>query len=184
MDLQERKMPWWFIVLTGVVLIIVSIFLLADRMSGLMVLTILVALGAAIYGLYNLVLALKRRDDNSASIPLLVHGLLDILLVLLIIVIPDSQALLGIIIACWLIVFGLFEILSGRRDDSRRAGKLGALLLIIGLAVLIIPLVLHIDYIILIAIAGLVFGIFRIIIGVMVKSKYEERTTGGRSNLL
>ena len=184
MDFQERKMPWWFILLTGVILIVVSIFLLADHMSGLMVLTVLVALGAAIYGLYNLILALKRRDDNSAAIPLLVHGLLDIVLVLLIIVIPDSQALLGIIIACWLIVFGLFEIISGRQHDNSRAAKLGGLLLIIGLAVLIVPLALRIDYIILIAIAGLVFGIFRIILGIMIKSKYNERTSGGRSNLL
>ena len=116
-------MPWWFIVLTGVVSIVVSIFLLSDRVSGLVLLTWLVALGAACYGIYNLVMALKNKDDNSAAIPLLVHGLLDIVLVLLIIVIPDSQALLGIIIACWLIVFGVFEIISARQSDTPRRGK-------------------------------------------------------------
>lgn len=184
MDFHERKMPWWFIVLTGVILIVIGIFLLADSMTGLVVLTVLVALGAAIYGLYNLIAALKNRDDNNVSIPLLIHGLLDIVLVLLIIVIPDSQALLGIIIACWLIVFGLFEIIAGRQHDSGRAGKMGALLLIIGLAVLIIPLVLSIDYVILIAVASLVFGIIRVILGLMIKTKYDERTSGGRSNLL
>ena len=183
MELSERKMPWWTIVTTGIVIIIVSIFLLIDSASGLVLLTWAVALGAAFTGIYDLYLALKNKDSNS-SIPLLVHGLLDLLLVLLIIVIPDSPALLGIIIACWLIVFGLFEIISGRRNDSAKRSRVGALLLIIGLALLIVPLALRIDYVLLIAIVGLVYGIFRIVLGIRIKAEYDQRTSGGRSNLL
>ena len=183
MELSERKMPWWVIVLTGIIILIVSVFLLADRISGLVLLTWVVALGAAVTGIYDLFLALKDRN-SSTSIPLLVHGLLDLLLVLLIIVIPDSQALLGIIIACWLMVFGVFEIISGRRSDSAKRRRLGILLIIIGLALLIVPLALCIDYVILIAIAGLVFGIYRIVLGILIKAKYDQRTSDGRSNLL
>ena len=184
MELRERKLPWWMIILTGIIIVVVSIFLLADRASGLVLLTWVVALGAAATGIYYLYAALKHKDDNSTSIPMLVHGLLDLLLVLLIIVIPDSQALLGIIIACWLIVFGIFEILSGRRHDEPKLNKLGALLIVIGLVLLIVPLALKMDYVILIAVAGLVFGIFRIVLGVLIKIRYDARTSDGRANLL
>ena len=184
MDFSERKMPWWLIILIGAIIVVVSIFLLADRSAGLVLLTWIVALGAAATGIFYLVMALRQNGPNGTSIPLLIHGLIDMLLVLLIIVIPNSQALLGIIIACWLIVFGVFEILSCRQRDKTRLSRLGVLLALIGLALLIIPLALRIDYVILIAIAGLVFGIVRIVLGILIKVKHDQRTSDGRSNLL
>ena len=106
------------------------------------------------------------------------------MLLLLLIVIDDSPALLGIIIASWLIVFGVFEVISGRQSENAKQTKLGSLLVIIGLAVLIIPLALSIDYVILIGIVGILFGVASVVIGIGAKVKFDQRTSGGRSNLI
>ena len=184
MDLSERKMAWWVMVLIGVIVVAISIFLLADRYSGLIVLTWLVGIGAAVFGIYNLYLALRNKDHSSDAIPYLVHGLLNLILMLLIIVIHDTQALLGIIVSCWLIVFGVFEVFYGRRGDNAKRARIGAILVIVGLVVLIIPLVLSIDYVILIGIVGLLFGIALAALGIISKLKFDQRTSGGRSNVI
>lgn len=180
MDFSERKMPWWLIVMTGVVIIAASIFVLVERTAGLKLLTFLVALGALVYGVYNFVIALKNKDDNSMCISHLVHGLIDIVLFLLIIVIRNTPNLLGIVIACWLIVFGVFEIITARHSENNKRSRIGAILLLIGLIVLIVPLVFSIDYVILIAIVGLCFGLLRTIQGILFKIKNGESNSGLR----
>lgn len=184
MGINEKKMPWWLIVLTGVIIVAASIFVIADQKAGLNVLILLVAAGALLYGGFNLYKALKTNYDNNVSLPYLIHGLLDVVLFLLIVVIPDTTNLLGIIISTWIIVFGVFEIIGARRGEDGKRGKIGALLVLIGIAALVIPLLLSFNYVTVIAIVTLCFGIYRTVVGIMAKVNYERRTSGGRANLL
>ena len=180
MDIRERKLPWWLIIVTGVIIIAASIFVLADRVSGLTVLTFMVALGTLTFAVFNFIIAIKSKEIRSVWIPHVVQGIINIVLFLLVIIIPRSPTLLGIIIACWLMAFGVFEIVAARHYDQPKRSKMGALLSIIGLVVLVIPLVFSIDYLILIAIVGLVFGIFRIVIGILIKANDNGGTTSLR----
>lgn len=171
-------------VVMGLVIVGVCIFFLANQAAGLAVLLWSVGIGVAILTAYNLFMALKFRDDNRKSIPYLVYGLLDAVLLLLLIVINDSPNLLGTIIASWLIVFGVFEVITARQRDDAKRTKLGSMLVIIGLIVLIIPLILQMDYVILIGVLGLIFGVASAALGIYIKMRFDQRTSGGRSNLI
>lgn len=186
MKTSENKMPWWLVTITGVLIVIASILLLISPVVGLSVLTFLVGFAVLIYGVYNIYKALRSKYDNNAMIPYLVHGLLDIVLLLLILVIKDTPALLGIIIACWFIVFGVFEMILAKQDDegNKRKARIGALLMLIGIGLILIPMLLHINYVLLFAIVALVFGIIRTAQGIIFKVNIEEHTSSGRSNLI
>ena len=177
MQIRERKLPWWLIIITGIIVIAAGIFVLADSINGLRVLVFLAGLGALAFGVYNLIIAFKNNDQKSVFLPFLVHGLIDFLLFLLIIIIRDSPLLLGIIVACWLMAFGVFEAIAGRRNDNQKRSRLGAILVIVGLAVLIIPLIFSIDYLILIGIVGIVFGVARIVLGILIKANEGQTSS-------
>ncbi len=180
MDIRERKLPWWLIIVTGVLIIAASIFVLADRVSALMVLTVIIAVGTLAFAVFNFVIAIKSRDIRSVWIPHVVQGIFNIILFLLVIIIPRDEKLIGIIIACWLMAFGVFEIIAARHYNQNKRSKMGILLVIIGLVVLIIPLVFSIDYLLLIAIVGLVFGVFRVVLGIIIKANGNGGTTSLR----
>lgn len=169
MQLRERKLPWWLIIVTGVIIALVGIFVLVDQVNGLNVLVFLVGLGALVFAVFNFIIAFKNRNDNTICVSHLIQGLIDVVLLLLIIVIANTPTLLGIIIACWLLAFGIFELTAGRKLDNPKRSRLGALLTVIGLVVLIVPLVFSIDYLVLIGIVGIVFGVMRIVIGILIK---------------
>ena len=57
MQIRERKLPWWLIIITGVVIIVAGIYVLADQINGLNVLVFLVGLGALSFAVFNLVVA-------------------------------------------------------------------------------------------------------------------------------
>lgn len=188
MKTNEKNMSWWLAIVIGVLIIAAGIFLLISPKIGLDVLVFLVGLGVLVYGAYNIYIAVKAKSNHREFAPYLVHGLLDIILLLLIIIITDTPALLGIIIACWFIIFGFFDIVQARKeidnDDKRRRTRIGALLAVIGVCLLIIPLLLSINYIILFGIAALVLGVVKTVQGILNKIKLDESTSGGRSNLI
>lgn len=186
------KMPWWLVVVTGVLIIAAGIFLLAgnspevEKNIALKTLLFIVGFFVFLYGIYNLYKAYKLKNEHRMFVAHLVHGILDIILLLLILFIPDTQTLLGVILACWFIVFGLFGLVQNdsSSDKNRQTRRISALLLVIGAALLIIPVALGINYIILLGIAGIIIGIVRVAQGIISKTRYDERTSGGRSNLL
>lgn len=180
MQLRERKLPWWLIIVTGIIIVAAGIFVLIDKVNGLNVLVFLVGIGALSFALFNFIIAFKNRNDNTICISHLVQGLIDIVLLLLIIVIRNTPTLLGIIVACWLLAFGIFELTAGRKLGSSKRIRLGVLLTIIGLVVLIVPLVFSIDYLALIGIVGIAFGVMRIILGVLIRTNDNK----GVSNLM
>ncbi len=186
MKSYEKGMPWWLNVIIGVLIIVAGILILANTTAGNEVLIILVGIGVLIYSIFNIYKAVQFRNDNRLFIPYLAQGLLDLVLLLLIITINNSPVLLGIVIACWLIVFGFFEILHARRDggDDNHRIRIGTLLLIAGIALIVISLLFQDGFMIFLGILALIIGLIKTIQGIMYKVRYDERTSGGRSNLL
>lgn len=188
MKSDRKGTPWWLDVVIGVVIIAVGIFLLVSPGSGNNILKTLVGIGVFVFCLYNIYRALKTKNDNRLFIPYLAQGLLNIVLLLLLITIPEDQVnpettlvLVGIIIACWMIVFGFFEIIHARKDgDGGRRMRSGALLLLAGLGVLIIPLLLRWDSVIFIGIVGIIIGVVKTVQGLLYKVRSDERSSGGR----
>lgn len=189
----EKKTPWWLVVLTGALIIAAGIFLLAANginkadpgaaSVALRTLIFIVGLGVLVYGIYCMIKAIQHKTNNGVFVPYLVHGLLDIVLFLLILIIPPTAGLMGIILSCWLIVFGVFGIIQGRKESNSRKTRAGALLGLIGLAFLIIPLVLTINQVVFLGIIALVLGVIRTVQGIIYKVRLDGRTSGGRANL-
>jgi len=185
------RMPWWLVILTGALILGAGVFLLAantpeqEKNVALQTLLFIVGFIVFAYGIFNLYKAFKLKNDHRLFVAHLIHGILDIVLLLLILIIRDSDKLLGIILACWFIVFGLFGLVQTDQNSEkhRQTRRISVLLLVIGAALLIVPLVFRFDYIILLGIACIIIGAVRIIQGIISKSRYDERTSGGRSNL-
>ena len=188
---SSGRMPWWLVIVTGALIVAVGIFLLATNNTNLeenvalTTLMFIVGIIVLLYGIFNLYKAFKLKNDNRLFLAHLIHGILDIILLLLMLIIKDSQTLMGVILACWFVVFGLFGLVqSGQGSDKNlQSRRISALLLAIGIALLVVPPLLHIDYIILLGIASIIIGIVRVAQGVINKARFEERTSGGRSNL-
>lgn len=179
----DKTMPWWLVVFTGVLILAAGIFLLVSPSGGQSVLIFIVGLGVLIYGLYCLIKAFQHKNINSVFVPYLVHGILDVVLFLLILIIRPSANLLGIILASWLIVFGIFGLIHGRQENNSRKTRVSALLVLIGVGFLIIPLVLTINQVVFLGIIALVLGIIRTAQGIIYKVRLDQRTSGGRSNI-
>ena len=191
MKSMDKGTPWWLVIITGILIIAAGIFLITANNTdpdlnnaALDTLTFIVGLGALVYGFYCFFKALQLKNNSRLFIPFLVHGIVDLLLFLLILIIQKSAILLGIILACWLIVFGIFDVIAARQSDGKRSPKMGALLVLIGIGLMVIPLVLSINYIVFISIVALIYGFIRTVHGILYKIRLNERTTDGRSNLM
>ena len=184
MNSNQKEMPWWLNVALGIVAVIAGILLLAAPGSALGILVFLVGLGVFVFAAYNLYKAVQARNESRLSVTFLVHGLLDIVLLLLIIVFEDTPALLGIIIASWFIVFGVFEIMQARKEGYGRRTRIGVLLVLAGIGLIIIPPLLQIGYDVALGIIALVFGFIKTTQGIVMKNRLDDRTSGGRANLM
>ena len=186
-----KKMPWWLVVLTGVLVIAVGIFLLAangtsktnpDASVALQTLIYIVGIGVLLFGLYCLFKAIQSKNDQQLFLLYLIHGILDIVLFLLILIIPPAPGLLGAILSCWMIVFGIFGIIQGGKEGGGRKTRAGVLLTLIGIVFLVLVF-LRIDSVLLLGLIALVLGVLRTAQGIIYKAKLDGRTSGGRSNI-
>ena len=186
MNSLSKKMPWWLIVLTGVLLLAVGIFLLAangtDTLNpgagspALRTLIFVVGIGVLLFGLYCIFKALQSRYDQRLFLLYLIHGVLDIVLFLLILFIPPAPGLLGAILSCWMIVFGIFGMIQGRQEGGGQKTRMGVLLTLIGIGFLVL-VILRVDSVLLLGLIALVVGIIRIAQGVIIRTRM-----GGQSN--
>jgi uncharacterized membrane protein HdeD (DUF308 family) len=192
MKSDQKNKSWLFDVVIGILIIAAGIFLLVSPKDGKNdVLKGLVGIGVFLFCVFNIYRAVQTKNDNRLFIPYLVQGLLDIVLLLLLITIPEDRenpeatlVLVSIIIACWMMVFGFFEIIHARIDgDGSHRLRNGALLMLTGVGVLVIPLLLGWDSAVFIGIAGIFIGIGKTVQGLLCKVRSDEHSSGGRSNL-
>jgi uncharacterized membrane protein HdeD (DUF308 family) len=193
---NEKRMPWWLMVITGLLIVAAGILLLASP-DFLNVLVNLIGIGALILGLYFIFRAVRIKNENrNASMLFLVHGLLNIVLAVLIFILYNSGrsvtitsigyqngTLIGVMLGCWLIIFGVFGLIEARKTGGGKASyRISLLLAISGLVLLIVPFFLMPHYIFM-GIIGIIIGVFRTGQGIAQKTRLDGRTSGGRSNL-
>lgn len=170
-----KTMSWWLILLTGIVILVAGIFLAASPGEGLGVLTFLLGAGVLGYGLFNLVMAYRTKDDNRLMIPFLIHGLLNLVLFLLVLTIYNTPALLGVILACWFIIYGIFRIIYARQDaDKKLSARAGTVLFLIGLVLLILPFLFGIDHVLFLAIVWIIIGVVLTAKGILDKINSDK----------
>jgi len=188
--MNSKKMPWWLIVLTGVLLLAVGIFLLAANgtdtlnpdagSTALRTMIVIVGVGVLLFGLYCVFKALQSRYDQRLFLLYLIHGILDIVLFLLILFIPPAPGLLGAILSCWMIVFGIFGMIQGRQEGGGQKTRVGVLLTLIGIGFLVL-VILRVDSVLLLGLIALVLGIIRTAQGIIIRTRMDGQ--GGRPKL-
>ncbi len=181
---KDKSMPWLFIILTGLIILAAGIYLLVSPVDGLNALTFLLTVGVLLFCLYNFFKAYKFKDENRFFVLFLVHALLNLVLFLLLIIIKNSTALLGVILSSWFIIFGLFGIINARQDGGNASKtRISALLLLIGVVLILLPFLLSINHVLFLGIVAILIGVFRTTQGIVYKVQRDGRTSGGRSNL-
>jgi len=190
MNPLSKKMPWWLVVLTGVLSLAIGIFLLAANGSdtlnpdagspALRTLIFIVGVGVLLFGLYCIFKAFQSKYDQRLFLLYLIHGILDIVLFLLILFIPPAPGLLGAILSCWTIVFGIFGMIQGRQEGGGQKTRVGVLLTLIGIGFLVL-VILRVDAVLLLGLIALVLGIIRIAQGIITKTRLGGQ--GSRPNL-
>ena len=181
MQATVKSLPWWMVIVTGLLILAAGIFLLVSPVDGLNVLTFLLGAGVLIFGFYNIYKAFRYKDDNRLFIPFLVHGLLDLVLFILIVVIQNSPAHLGVILSCGFIIFGIFGIIHARQDgESRTSARLSALLVLIGVVLILLPFLLSMSHVLFLGIVSILIGVVRIAQGIIIKQKLGSYTATGR----
>lgn len=194
MNSSKTKSAWLISIVIGILIIAAGIFLLVSPSTGEDSAgndTVKTFLRIGVFGfcVYCIFKAYQSKDNNRLFIPYLAQGLLNIVLLLLLLTINEKEVetkvLVVIIIACWLMIFGFFEIIHARRSsDNQHRIRNGSLLILAGLAVLIIPLLLRMESVLFLGIVALVFGVFKIAQGLISKVRTDEGNSGGgRSGL-
>jgi predicted membrane channel-forming protein YqfA (hemolysin III family) len=103
----------------------------------------------------------------------------------LLLVIHNSPALLGVILASWFIVFGVFGMIHAQQDGGNKPkARISALLALIGVVLILLPFLIGIDHVIFLGIVSILIGVVRTTQGIIYKVQRDERTSGGRSNLI
>ena len=190
---EGKKLPWWLNVVIGVAIIAAAIFLLVSPDDGNEFLTFAVGFGVFVFFVYNVIKAIQFKNDNRLFIPYLAHGLLDLILFILIISIPSSRPgdlgpeasqLIGIIIACWLIIFGFFEVIRKKSGETdAHFLRNGLLLILSGAVVLFILLLTQLNYVIFIGIVAILIGVVKTVQGFLNKARENDQASGGRPGL-
>jgi len=193
MSFEGKKLPWWLNVVIGVAIITAGIFLLVSPDDGNDFLTFAVGLGVFVFFVYNVIKAVQHKRDNRLFIPYLAHGLLDLILFILIISIPstrpgdsgsEASQLIGIIIACWLIIFGFFEIVRKKPEvPGTHFVRNGLLLILSGTVVMSILLLTQLNYVIFIGIVAIMIGVVKTVQGFLGKARENDQASGGRPGL-
>ncbi len=192
--MRTKGNAWLASIVIGILIIAAGIFLLVSpsengSSTGNDTLKTLVGIGVFGFCVYCIFKAFQSKDNNRLFIPYLAQGLLDIILLLLLITINEreveTKVLVVIIIACWLMIFGFFEIIHAKRDsDNQHRIRNGSILILAGAAVLIIPLLLKMESVLFLGIVALVFGAVKVVQGLIRKVRTDEGSSGGgRSGL-
>lgn len=179
----EKNSLWWLSVVIGIAIVAAGIFLLVSPKDGNNVLSFLVGAGVFVFCLYNIIKAIQSKNDNRVFIPYLAHGLLDLVLFLLIIAIPASSKLLGVILACWMLVFGFFGIIQRKKESNNQNLRNGILLMLAGLGVLVLPFLFSIDQVVFIGVVALLIGVIKTIQGFLIKARENGQNSSGSSGL-
>jgi uncharacterized membrane protein HdeD (DUF308 family) len=161
---------WWSFLLRGLVAIALGIVLLVWPAATVGVIILLFGIFALIDGVIELVLSIvgaAKRIDGWGW--LLVKGIVGILIGTVILVRPDvALGVVVILIAIWAIAMGFAEIAAAldMPPESGRGfvGVVGALSLILGVVILVVPRESVYLFVLLVGIYALVAGFFNVII--------------------
>ena len=136
-------LPWWLVLIQGIVLLILGIYLLTSPYQTLAVLVWIIGAYWFISGIFALISIVMDRSNMGSKI---IMGILGIIAGLLILIYPYYSAilvptLLIIFIGVWGLIMGFITLLHGMKGGGWGEGILGVLGIIFGIILLANPLI-------------------------------------------
>ena len=158
---QNKFIPWWLVLIQGIILLIIGGYLLAYPFQTLYVLVIFLGAYWFVSGMFGLFSAAMYPEDRGWKILL---GILGIIAGLIILTYPLYSTVLilpflAILIGLWGLIMGVIYVFRGFSGKDWAAVILGFIGIIIGFIILIHPLITA-------AVLPFVLGCFAIIGGI------------------
>lgn len=176
---EEAGIPWWIIVLEGIVALLIGLFLLFSPVETTILLVQILGIFWLLGGIFSIFSLLVDRENMGWK---LLSGLLGIIAGALVFIYPYSPfvilALLVIILGVSSIVYGVVRLIWAIKGGGLGMAILGILEIIIGILLLANPLV---GAVILPWVYGIILiigGIAALIGGIKMKSSRNIPQTG------
>jgi uncharacterized membrane protein HdeD (DUF308 family) len=136
-------LPWWLVLIQGIVLLILGVYLLTSPYQTLAVLVWFIGAYWFISGIFALISIVADRSNMGSKI---IMGILGIIAGLLILIYPYYSAmlvptLLIIFIGVWGLIMGFITLVHGMKGGGWGEGILGVLGIIFGIVLLANPLI-------------------------------------------
>ena len=178
MDATTRQIShayWWLILLRGIVALLFGILALISAQFVLLFLVYLFGAYVLLDGIMAIVVSLEERKSASGWWVVLLLGIVGVIVGLLCFIHPGNVAvLIFYLVAIWLIISGLFVIISA--FTLRAAGAewllvvVGVISIIVGIIFFIHPTSSILSIVWLLGIFALVYGIVQIVRAIQLRS--------------
>lgn len=172
---------WWLLLFKGVLSAGMGLFLLLSPDTGLIVFATLAAILIGLGGMALIIGALTHRRYNFDWTWWLMEGAFDVIIALLIIAFPTKAAgIVMILIAVWVLIMGVIQIITAINIQYYLPGNLifiltGSVAVIFGVFILFNPVAGLKGMIILFGIFTLFYGISQIYISVLFRKIVIEQ---------
>ena len=183
--LEGLSRNWWLIALRGAIAILFGVFTILNPAISLAALILLFGAYALADGVFELIAALTRRDEEPRWVALLVSGILGIAIGISTFVMPGVTALaLLYLIAAWAVVRGVFEVAAAIRLRKAIRGEFwlilaGALSILFGVLLFVYPATGALAVLLWIGVFAIVFGIF--LLALAFRLRGWGKALGGRT---
>ncbi|QDP96268.1 HdeD family acid-resistance protein [Microlunatus elymi] len=177
------KKVWYWPVIRGVLAIILGILAFAAPLTTVVTIAIVVGIWFIIDGIVAIVDAIRQRGSGGMAFHIIV-GIVDLVFGLLLLFWPGKTLLVFVYLAgIWAIVLGVLEIIASIRSRKQNSGwiwglAVGAIAIIFGIVVAVHPGFSLVTMTWIIGIFAVVFGIFWIIFGFMIRSAGKKASAG------
>ena len=172
---------WWMSLLVGILYIIIAIYLMFAPLASYIVLSILFSISMFVSGLLEIAFAFSNKKIISSWGWYLTGGIVDLILGILLMANPGlSMSVLPFILAFWLMFRGFSA--AGYSLDLKRYGTqnwgwymaFGILAILCSIGIIWQPGAGAFTLVYLIAYALLIIGIFRVMLGIELKSLHKK----------
>ena len=180
---ELAKKVWYWPVIRGVLAIILGILALAAPLSTVVALAIIVGIWLIVDGIVAIVDAIRQRGSGSMAFHIIV-GAVDIIFGLLLLLWPGKTLVLMVYLAgIWAVVLGVLEIIASIRSRKQNSGWIwglitGAIAVIFGIVIAVQPGIGLVTLTWIVGIFAIVFGIFWIIFGFMIRRAGTDVAAG------
>lgn len=173
--LQGLARNWWVIALRGVIAILFGAFTIMNPGLSLAALVLLFGAYALVDGVFAVIAALTRRDEEPRWVALLLSGIVGIAIGILTFVMPALTAVAVLyLIAAWAVVRGIFEIAAAIRLRKAIRGELwlilaGVLSVLFGILLFARPGAGALALLLWIGVFAIVLGVFLVLLAFRIR---------------